>query len=175
MKQACVRMSHVYRRIDTSCVHKPIPTYGWTQTEKCSSTFSDIFRSKLILNMFLCLLKYQVSSKPIPQQNPSIYMSKNILKWKIKEKLKNEKSLKNLQIRSLHSPKDDHVAYGSMKGTHSASWLHSSGWSWTHYRKLHRSFSWIWVPLRWESLRENDFWMREFERKWLDCDEMRER
>jgi len=38
-------------------------------------------------------------------------MSKNILKWNFKAKLKNEKNLKNLLIWSLHSLKDDYVAY----------------------------------------------------------------
>ena len=43
-------------------------------------------------------------------------MSKCKLKWKIKEKLKNEKSLKN----------DDLVTYMSTEGTHLASLLHSN-------------------------------------------------
>ena len=38
-------------------------------------------------------------------------MSKNILKWKIKAKLKIEKNLKNLLIWSLHSLIVDYVAY----------------------------------------------------------------
>ena len=61
------------------------------------------------------------SSKPIVQQNPSICMSKNILNWKIKAKLENEKSLKNLPIRSMHSLRYGHVACGSMRGTRSTS------------------------------------------------------
>ena len=96
------------------------------------------------------------SSKPIPQQNPCIYMSNNKLKWKIKAKWENEKSLKNLPIQSLHSPRDDNVACGSMKGTHSTSQPHSNGWGWTHCLKSHRSFSWTWVPWRWKSLREKE-------------------
>ena len=41
-------------------------------------------------------------------------------------KLKNDKSLKNLLIQSLHPLKDDLMACMSMKGTHSASLLHSN-------------------------------------------------
>ena len=37
-------------------------------------------------------------------------MSKNGLKWKIKQKLENEKSLKNLLIQSSCPLKDDPVA-----------------------------------------------------------------
>ena len=48
-------------------------------------------------------------------------MPKNKLKWKIKAKLENEKSLKNLSIWSLHFPKDDHMAYGLVEGTFLAS------------------------------------------------------
>ena len=53
-------------------------------------------------------------------------MSKNKLKWKIKEKLKNEKSLENLLIRDLHRSKVDLATYISTKGTHLASLLHSN-------------------------------------------------
>ena len=38
------------------------------------------------------------SSKLIPYQNTSMYMAKNTLKWKIREKLENEKKFENLQI-----------------------------------------------------------------------------
>ena len=47
-------------------------------------------------------------------------MSKNRLKWKIRAKLENDKSLENLPIRSLHSLKDDLMAYRSVEGTHLA-------------------------------------------------------
>jgi len=69
-------------------------------------------------------------------------MPKNRLKRKIKEKLKNEKSLKNLSIRSLHSPRDDHVAYRLVEGTHSTSQPYSYRWGWTHCQKSCWNFSW---------------------------------
>ena len=53
-------------------------------------------------------------------------MSKNRLKWKIKEKLENEKSLKNLLILSLHLLKHDLMAYMLVEGIHSTSLLHSN-------------------------------------------------
>ena len=53
-------------------------------------------------------------------------MAKKILKWKIKGKLENEKSLKNLLIQSLHPLKDGLVVYLSMEVTHLASTLHSN-------------------------------------------------
>ena len=48
-------------------------------------------------------------------------------KWKIRAKLKNEKSLKNLPIQHLHSLKDDLVACRSVEETRLALQPHSSG------------------------------------------------
>ena len=67
------------------------------------------------------------SSKPIPQQKSSIYKSKNELKWKIRVELENEKSLKNLLIRSLHPLRDGFMAYRLVEETHIALQPHSSG------------------------------------------------
>ena len=83
--------------------------------------------------------------------------------------------LEKLPIRSLHSLKDDHVAYGSMKEAFSASQPHSNGWGWTHCRKVCRNFSWTWVPWRWESLREKESCGWEIVRGKDQSAEMRER
>ena len=94
MHESCIR-AHGYK------LHMQADTRIHMSTSR--EMFYDIFR--------------HISIKTHPTENPSIYISKKKLKLKIKANLKNEKSLKNLPIRSLHSPRDDHVAYRSMKGT----------------------------------------------------------
>ena len=73
-----------------------------------------------------------------------------------KEKLNNKKSLKNLLIRSLHSPKGVVVICRSRKEPSSALLLHSNKWDGRHRWKGCRNSSWTWVPLK---------EMRKFERE----------
>ena len=59
-----------------------------------------------------------------------------------KEKLNNKKSLKNLLIRSLHSPKGVVVICTSRKEPSSALLLHSNRWDGRHQWKGCRNSSW---------------------------------
>ena len=53
-------------------------------------------------------------------------MSKNRLKWKIKGKLENEKSWKDLLIWPMHWPRDDLLAGMSTEGARLGSLLRSN-------------------------------------------------